>query len=211
MSDIEVIGYGSLLSEASARETVPSLKGFELVRVRGHRRVFNKVGVVFFERFGAVESDLRIASCATQPAPGVVMTCSRFTCSAEDFSAIYEREHRFRWVRAPYETLGGQTGAARMCSENTDENYLLNKCVTAEEYERRVGRFYKGRLWRNDILPFPTYLKHCLAAAATHGEAVRENFLDTTYLADGATTIRAYIANTPDWDAGARAGYSYDD
>ncbi|HRK65863.1 MAG TPA: hypothetical protein PLN53_15815, partial [Terricaulis sp.] len=71
MSDIEVIGYGSLLSEASARETVPSLKGFELVRVRGHRRVFNKVGVVFFERFGAVESDLRIASCATQPAPGV--------------------------------------------------------------------------------------------------------------------------------------------
>lgn len=98
-----------------------------------------------------------------------------------------------------------------MCTETTDENYLLNKCVTTTEYDRRVGRFYSGRIWRDDILPFPTYLKHCIAAAHTHGELVRDNFLDTTYLADGVTSIRSYMKRDPDWDKGAALAYSYDD
>lgn len=208
---IEVIGYGSLLSEVSARETIPSLEDFEIVQVHGYKRIFNKVGIVFFELFGASEREVRIASCATRVSHGTVMYCSRFRCSESDFASIFEREHRFRWVYADYSTSAGDAGVARMCTESTDEEYLLNKCVTKSEYVRRVGRFYSGRIWRDDILPFPTYLKHCIVAALSHGDRVRDNFLDTTYLADGLTTIRSYIESNPDWGLGAASSYRYDD
>lgn len=208
---ITVIGYASLLSERSARETIPSLSRFQLVRVPGYRRIFNKVGIVFFERFGASGNDARIASCSTQAAPGCEIVCSRFDCDEDDFLGIYEREHRFRWIGVEYFGLDGQSGTARMCTENTDENYLLNKCVTWKEYERRVGAFYKGKIWRTDILPFPTYLKHCLDAAESQGPEVLANFLDTSFLSDGVTSIGQYIIAHPDWAEGALEHYSYDD
>jgi hypothetical protein len=35
-----IAGFGSLLSETSARSTFPNLQNFRLARVRGFRRVF---------------------------------------------------------------------------------------------------------------------------------------------------------------------------
>jgi hypothetical protein len=208
---IAVLGYGSLLSEASARETIPSLSKFELVQIPGYKRIFNKVGIVFFERYGASETDIRISSCATRKDPQCCITASLFECSEADFLLMYEREHRFQWVNAQYQATDGSTGYARMCTENSDENYLLNKCITESEYWRRVGRFYVGKIWREDILPFPTYLKHCLDAADSHGTNVLDNFLDFSFLADGKTSIRTYMRATPDWDAGARDRYTHGD
>lgn len=208
---IPVLGYGSLLSEASARETVPSLAKFHLVQVSGYKRIFNKVGIVFFQRYNASENDIRISSCATRKDPKFEIICSHFECSERDFLLMYEREHRFRWVSAEFRATDGSVGRARMCTENTDENYLLNKCVTQTEYWNRVGQFYSGKIWRDDIRPFPTYLKHCLKAAQSQGSDVLDNFLDTSFLADGTTTIRRYIGETPDWAAGARDVYTYED
>ncbi len=82
---ISVAGYGSLLSEASARETVPGLQNFRLVKVPGYRRIFNKVGIVFISRHGADPESLQIASCSTQADPDSAIICSQFECSEADF------------------------------------------------------------------------------------------------------------------------------
>merc|ERR1712107_692300 len=47
---LTVIGFGSLLSEKSARSTFPEATAFRLARVRGFRRVFRHPAGVFFER-----------------------------------------------------------------------------------------------------------------------------------------------------------------
>lgn len=208
---ISVIGYGSLLSEQSARETVPELENFRLVEVPGFRRIFNKVGIVFFSRHGASETDLEIASCSTEACSEASIVCSQFECSEEAFLGLYEREHRFRWVEV--ETLGqrGERSLGRICTGYNDQDYRLNKCITDDEYQRRVGQFYSGALWRDDILPFPRYLAFCLQAASSQGEAVLDNFLDSSYLADGMTSIRHYLKSAPalaDWHV-MDTGYSY--
>ncbi|WP_296062398.1 gamma-glutamylcyclotransferase [uncultured Amphritea sp.] len=213
---ISVVGYGSLLSERSARQTVPALQNFRLVRVPGFRRIFNKVGIVFLSRHGADSKSLQLASCSTQPFEGCEIICSQFECSAEDFIELYEREHRFRWIEV--ETMpSGRTltpdvpSVGRMCTGYDDLEYRLNKCVTPQEYELRVGRYYTGPIWRDDILPFPRYLAFCLQAAASQGDAVLDNFLDSSFLADGRTSIRTYLQQTPelqDWRH-FETGYNY--
>lgn len=208
---ISVVGYGSLLSEASARETVPTLQNYRLVRVPGRRRIFNKVGVVFFSRHGASEQTLEIASCSTQAHPAAEIVCCQFECSEEAFAALYEREHRFQWAEVDTLDSAGHLGRGRICCDYNDKDYRLNKCVTPSEYEQRVGRFYRGQLWRDDILPFPRYLAFCLQAAQGQGQWVLDNFLDSSFLADGVTSIREYLARSPelaDWRE-IDAGYSY--
>lgn len=195
METITVVGYGSLLSEASARQTAPGLARFRLGRVEGYRRIFNKVGIVFLARDGADPSGPEISSCSTQPDPERSIDVALFEVGADEFAAIYEREHRFRWVEVTVQTAAGPA-IGRMCTEYNDADYRLNKCVTEAEYQRRVGRWYAGPIWRDDILPYPPYLRHCLRAA--EGQGLRDRFLDSTFLADGVTTLRDYLAARPD-------------
>ncbi|WP_432470494.1 gamma-glutamylcyclotransferase [Amphritea sp. HPY] len=190
---ISVVGYGSLLAEHSARQTVPALSNFRLVRVPGYRRIFNKVGVVFLSRHGAAPDSLHLASCSTEAAVDSEIICSQFECSAEDFVELYEREHRFRWIEVDTVSLTGEVARGRMCTGYDDLEYRLNKCITPQEYEVRVGRYYTGRIWRDDILPYPRYLAFCLQAAESQGAAVLNNFLDSSFLADGVTSIRRYL------------------
>lgn len=218
---ISVIGYGSLLSEASARQTVPALQNFRLVRVPGYRRIFNKVGVVFLSRHGADQASRELASCSTEAAEHCEIICSQFECSPEDFVELYEREHRFRWIEVdtlPIDRTVTENassvktgGRGRMCTGYDDTEYRLNKCITPAEYELRVGRYYTGALWRNDILPFPRYLAFCLQAASSQGDEVLNNFLDSSYLADGVTSIRDYLKQSDrlqNWRS-IDTGYSY--
>lgn len=209
MSAITVIGYGSLLAEESARQTIAELRNFRLVKVAGYRRIFNKVGVVFIQRYQPASDDLRIASCATQQDNASSIIACAFECSSEEFTALYEREHRFRWIEVDYRPMLQATtpaeetvGQGRMCTEFNDSDYRLNKCVTAQEYQQRVGQYYSGKLWRNDILPFPRYLNHCLEAARSHGSDVYENFVTTTFLADQTTSIAEFLSANPSYLAG---------
>lgn len=89
-----------------------------------------------------------------------------------------------------------------------DQDYRLNKCVTEAEYQRRVGQYYQGPLWRRDILPNPRYLGFCLQAAASQGSAVLDNFLDTSFTADGRS-LRVYLHQRPELMPDARVEYSY--
>ncbi len=188
-----IIGFGSLLSEASARRTTPSLTNYRLVAVSGYRRIFNKTGIVFISTFGASPDDRALSSCATRYDGTTQLTCCAFDIPAAEFPALDEREHRYAWADVTFTDSRGTAGRGRMCTESTDDAYRA-KCGNAEEYERRVGQFYRGRIWRDDLLPFPMYLDFCLAAAEGHGRNVFDNFIDTSYLADGSTTIRTYLA-----------------
>ncbi len=198
MSFINVVGYGSLLSEASARETVPGLEDFRLVRVKNYKRLFNKVGIVFIQRNGYDPENRRVGSCVTRFDPNYEIICSLFRSPEDEFEALYEREHRFKWVQVECTEGNGSVVTGRMCSEYNDVDYRINKCVTESEYYRRVGQHYPGKIWRDDVLPFPIYLKFCLRAAASHGGEVLENFLTTTFLADGITPLKDYILTEPD-------------
>ncbi|MGB0205374.1 MAG: gamma-glutamylcyclotransferase family protein [Neptuniibacter sp.] len=208
---ISVVGYGSLLSEQSARETVPALQNFRIVRVPGYRRIFNKVGIVFLSRHGADPASLELASCSTLPDPHSEIICSQFECTEADFRMLYEREHRFEWVDVETIESTRLISSGRVCTTSTDDYYRHRKCQSSQEYHERVGQHYPGKIWRSDILPFPRYLAFCLQAAQGQGTEVLNNFLDSSYIADGQTTIRKYIASHPqlqDWRS-IDCGYSY--
>lgn len=191
---ISVVGFGSLLSERSARETVPGLVNHRLVRVPGFKRIFNKVGIVFISDHGQSSESHEVSSCSTEPCHQTEIIAAQFECPVEEFQHLYEREHRYRWIEVEPVGLDGTAQPnARMCTSSTDLDYRLNKCVTEDEYHHRVGRHYRGMIWRDDILPFPRYLKFCLVSAAAHGDEVLDNFLDSSYLADGTTRIRTYL------------------
>lgn len=190
---LTIIGFGSLLSEASARRTTPGLTNYRLVTVSGYRRIFNKTGLVFIAKFGASPDDRALSSCATRHDGVTNLICCAFDIPTEEFPALDEREHRYEWTDVTFVDRSGASGRGRMCTESTDEAYRA-KCGSDEEYERRVGRHYRGQIWRNDLLPYPMYLDFCLHAASGHGAHVFENFLDTSYLADGVTTIRTHLA-----------------
>ncbi|MCV6587972.1 MAG: gamma-glutamylcyclotransferase [Marinobacterium sp.] len=192
-----MVGYGSLLSETSARETVPELTNFRLVEVPGYRRIFNKVGIVFFSRYNINPDSLEIASCSTEEAPESAMICSQFEVPESAFEALYEREHRFRWIEVETIDSRGKVQLGRMCSGWNDRDYRLNKCVTEAEYQYRVGQYYRGAIWRDDILPHPDYLTFCLQSAEQAGSEVLANFMDTTFLADGLTPVRQYLMQAP--------------
>lgn len=191
---IQVVGYGSLLSEASARRTAPSVARFRVVRVRGWIRVFSKVSLVWRER-NPGDDALAIAVLAARPRAGASLLGTAFDVDEEDFLAMFEREHHYRWVEVTCEEGDGSTTIGRLCAEWSDEDYRLNRCVTRAEYERRVGRRYDGPLWRDDIRPSPPYLDACLEAARALGPDVHEDFLETTFLADGRRSLRVWLAN----------------
>lgn len=197
------------MSEPSARETVPELTDFQLCRIRGYQRVFDKVAMVFFERHGATEDRRDVAALSTFESPGATMIGCRFEVPDEAMPALFEREHRYRWVMA--ETVGpdGKVRLARMTTAISDEDYRLNKCVTQAEYHRRVGRYYSGAIRRDDVLPFPTYLAHVVRALRGVSDEAYEDFLDTTWLADRRTLLRDYLAANADWERAAGDSYSY--
>ena len=53
-------------------------------------------------------------------------------------------------------------------------------------------------MWDDELLPCPVYLRHCVLAAEKMGTEAYDSFLDSTYLADRATTIRSYLDKRPD-------------
>ncbi|MCP4595603.1 gamma-glutamylcyclotransferase [Neptuniibacter sp.] len=209
---ISIVGYGSLLSERSARETIPGLENFRIVTVPGYRRIFNKVGVVFLSRYGADPHSLELASCSTEACNRSQIICSQFECSEADFAELYEREHRFNWVDVETLSASGERSIGRMCSSSTDNYYRNTKCRSEAEYQQRVGQYYAGLLWRTDILPYPRYLAFCLQAAHGLGGEALDNFLDHSYLADGKTPIRDYVEtheSLSSWRS-IDCGYSYE-
>ncbi|CAN6360419.1 unnamed protein product [Urochloa humidicola] len=196
---ISVIGFGSLLSERSARSTFPDLEGFRVAALRGFRRVFAHVAPIFFERGIAVEATKEFSSLSVEPCDGEMIVVTVFEIKEEEVPAFIEREHEFRFLAVVPEGLDGVPFAnqAVVCARYSDEEYFKERCQGSKEvYNQRYGRFNIDKIWRDDILPCRLYLRHCVLAAKNLGEPAHSNFLDHTYLGDRKTTIREYLATT---------------
>jgi len=192
------VGIGSLLSERSARTTFPELRNFRSARIGGYQRKFGKVGVILIREGLANWDTVEVASCAAFPAPDHELQVTLFEIDSRETPAFYERENLFRIVPVQAEPLDGSASCeALLCAAFSDAEYR-ERCGSEAEYQRRVGQYYDGLLWRDDILPCRAYLQHCVAAATSLGPEQLAHFLDHSYLADGRTTIRQYYAAHPD-------------
>ena len=196
-----VAGFGSLLSERSARGTFPSLENFREGRVRGWRRVFAHTTPVFLQRGIANLETREMGSLSCEAAAGAELVVCLFDVTLdEDFvSAWVEREHEYQYVATPVFAPDGTALPERalLCTAWTDEAYRRERCAGPEEFWERYGQYGVDRVWRDDVLPCRAYLRHCVLAAQNLSPAAHASFLDQTFLADRRTTIREHLARDP--------------
>eukprot|EP01061_Rhynchopus_euleeides_P040030 TRINITY_DN6876_c0_g1_i1.p1 TRINITY_DN6876_c0_g1~~TRINITY_DN6876_c0_g1_i1.p1 ORF type:complete len:230 (+),score=84.74 TRINITY_DN6876_c0_g1_i1:57-746(+) len=204
-----IVGFGSLLSEASARRTFPNLSGFRVARVEGYRRVFAHCANVFFERGIARPDTGEISSLSVEPRPEAErpegeppLLCSVFHIPEEEVPAFHQREIEF--FINEVEPLDAVTGAplgfkAFICQKSSDAHFRKTICLDSEEkFHEMYGRWGVSQIWdRTDVLPCRAYLRHCVLAAEKLGPEVYRSFLHATYLCDRKTTIAQHLANDP--------------
>lgn len=211
---LTIAGFGSLLSEISARSTFPELSNFRLARVSGYRRVFAHACDIFFERGIARPETGEISSLSVEEHPDseLIVTLFEINATPESIQAFIQREHEFRFVAVtphklkrnsnenseeePLATLVEER-AAVICARNTDANYRQRRCPP-EEWERRYGKHGLTSIWRDDVMPCRVYLRHCVISAMKLGPEVEADFLDGTVLADRHTTVREWLERNPE-------------
>ncbi|KHN20797.1 hypothetical protein glysoja_037397 [Glycine soja] len=196
---ISICGFGSLLSERSARSTFPDLANFRTARLNRFRRVFAHVAPVFFERGIAKPETMEISSLSVEPCEGETLVVTVFEIRKSEIPDFIKREVEFRFLAVLPETLDGKAFdfPAVLCARYSDEEFFDNRCKGNKEiYFQQYGRWNIDKIWRDDVLPCRVYLRHCVLAAKNLGETAYNNFVDHTYLADRKTTIRDYLATT---------------
>jgi len=214
MSEAKVVvifGFGSLMDVQSAHNTMPSASNFRRGILRHHSRVYSLVSIGGLKSGRANLATREVAALAARPSQGSSIRGVLFDIPEEEFAAYAEREHRYLLEKRPVLQLGDGTGeleiitSAFTCLEQTDEQYLASLPGGAKEWEDRVGQHYPsagpaprggegGRLWgRADVLPMPAYMANVIAAASTLGEEWLLDAVDSTFLVDGTTSLRAYI------------------
>lgn len=205
-----ICGFGSLLSERSARSTLPGLRNFRKARIadgrrrRRWRRVFAHTADVFFERGIANPATREVASLSIERADDndegdddvepMVVTAFEAPHDPATIAAFVAREHEFRLVSVPLDD--GSVAVA--CARFSDDEYVrkrFNGDRTA--FERRWGVIWRDgygnkTVWHDEsVLPCRLYFRHCVLAARALGE--EENFLRTTLLADRRTTAGEWL------------------
>jgi hypothetical protein len=220
-----IIGYGSLLSERSARSTFPNLKNFRLGRVPNHRRVFGHVASVFFRQNIANKETLEMSSVDVEPCRGSSFVCSVFEVDNEFLlmddgyggemkhdggvltpcESFRKREETFDFSLVPYLEEGSSSSDITshkkgvLCTKSTDDDYILR--WGDSHFHNQFGQYGITTIWDWDtssqLKPCPTYLRHCVLAAQKLGDECYDSFLDETYLVDRETTIREYLDNSP--------------
>ncbi|XP_042481756.1 uncharacterized protein LOC122062150 isoform X2 [Macadamia integrifolia] len=194
---LSICGFGSLLSERSARSTFPDLVNFRVAKLNGFRRVFAHAAPIFFERGIANPETGEISSLSVEPCEGETLIVTVFEIKRSEIPSFIEREQEFRFLAVVPETLDGITFASPgvLCARYGDEEYFRVRLKGSKElYFQQYGRYNIHQIWRDDILPCRVYLRHCVLAAKNLGDAAYNNFLDHTFLGDRKTTIHQYLA-----------------
>ncbi|KAJ0233041.1 Uncharacterized protein HA466_0287030 [Hirschfeldia incana] len=195
---ISITGFGSLLSERSARSTFPDLENFRVAKLQGFRRVFAHSAPIFFERGIANLETKEFSSLSVEPCEGESLVVTVFEINRTEIPAFIQREPEFRFLAVVPETLEGKPFAhsAVLCGRYSDEEFFQIRCKGDKEvYFQHYGRFNIDKIWRDDILPCRLYLRHCVLAAKNLGDEAYNNFLDHTFLGDRRTTIREYLGS----------------
>ena len=190
---VTIAGFASLMDEASARETTPSITNWRYGWAEGWCRVFNLVSILNIRRGFATGE--RLVTCTARPRPASRLRVCLYDVPAAEYPELLARERRLREATTRYTTDGGEEGEAVIFAEYSDEEYRRERASTAELWHEEVGQWYDGeKIYRDDLLPVPRYLERCLAAFHALGPCDLANFLDESFLGDGVTSIREYIA-----------------
>ena len=184
---------------------MPSAEHHRLGVLRDYARVFSLVSLSNLKRRGAESAAAALASrelaaVALRPHPGARTVGALFDVDANEISAYKIRERRYAFTTVQVDAFDASAGAgagrtrvvnALVCVESTDAAYRA-KGTAAEDY---AGCTYAGELWgRSDVLPVPSYVELCVAAARELGGDAERSLLDDTLLADGHTTLRVHLA-----------------
>lgn len=203
-----IIGYGSLLSEKSARTTFPDLINFRRGRVRNYRRVFGHPGSIFFRNGIADLPTLQIAAVDAEYDPGN----PGFVVSAFDIPnkegtdqpsrAFQKREAVYDFAKVPLLSLDGTERSENegwISVRSTDHRYIEK--WGNERFQNQFVNYGVHTIWNwppdSGMLPCAVYLRHCYLAAKSGGLECLESFLDETFLNDRMTTIRWYLEQNP--------------
>ncbi|KAH6780161.1 hypothetical protein C2S52_011398 [Perilla frutescens var. hirtella] len=196
---VSICGFGSLLSERSARSTFPDLINFRIAKLNGFRRVFAHAAPIFFERGIAKPETKEISSLSVEHCESEALVVTTFEIQRSEIPSYIEREHEFRFLAVTPETLNGlfYTTPSVLCARYSDDEYFLNRCKGSEDiFFQQYGRYGITKIWMDDILPCRAYLRHCVLAAKNLSDMAYDNFLDHTFLGDRRTTIREYLATS---------------
>ncbi|CAI8590149.1 unnamed protein product [Vicia faba] len=195
---ISICGFGSLLSERSARSTFPNLLNFRIAKLNHFRRVFAHVAPVFFERGIAKPETMEISSLSVEACEGESLVVTVFEITKSEIPDFIKREVEFRFLAVLPDTLDGKSYdiPAVLCARYSDEEFFNIRCKGNKEILfQQYGRWNIDKIWRDDVFPCRVYLRHCVLAAKNLGDTAYNNFLDHTYLADRKTTIREYLTS----------------
>ena len=219
-----ILGFGSLLSETSARTTFPNLKSFRLGQINGYRRVFDHPASIFFQRNIANKDTKEMSSLSAESCPGSSFICSVFEVDDglvfEDgvpATPFIEREEAFDIRVVPYKdfSLSDDSSSSDFSSEKKDDDLSYGVLCTSSKDKTYIERWGQQRfndhylkygissIWddwdeSSGLKPCGVYLRHCVLAAEKLGQRCLESFLDDTYLVDRKTTIREYLKLNPD-------------
>lgn len=145
-----VVGFGSLLSERSARSTFPDLQNFRIARLLGWRRIFAHACDIFLERGIARLDTKEMSSLSVEPLTEseILVTMFEIQHTQQSIQAFIQREHEFKFVAVQPQTLqGGVDRFGVVCARNTDEEYKAVRCPP-EEWQRRYGKHGIDKIWR---------------------------------------------------------------
>lgn len=206
---ITILGYGSLLSEKSAKSTFPELSNFRLGRIRNYRRVFGHPASIFFATGIADLPSLQIASASAefdQDSAGFVV--SAFDVPNEGLSgvpsrALLEREASYDFEKVVFAGLTKNCNPSMegwLSVRSTDSAYI--KKWGQERFDRQFRKNGIETIWHwpedSGLRPCAVYLRHCYLAAQSMGEECFNSLLDESYLCDRSTTIREYLNMYPE-------------
>ena len=194
-TQVTILGYGALLSEASARLTFPHLTEFRLVRLKQYRRVFRHPHL-FLIRQGVVHPSetLHLASLTVEPADekcSFVAAAFSVTLDDEQRTAFVAREPEYRIISAPYYDIDDtnvRLGEGVLCVASRDD-------LVSEPIDPEWGISSVWDDWGEDsgLLPADVYLRHCLLAVQKAGPVAEQSFLQDTMLIDRKTTLAEYM------------------
>ena len=132
-------GFGSLMDEASARATTPSITNWRYGWVDGYVRVFNLVSVVNVARGNATGDHL--ATCTARAVDGAKLRVCLYDVPAAEYPQLLARERRLREVVASYRDDTGGTGKCVIFGEYSDAEYRAERATTDELWHEEVGQY----------------------------------------------------------------------
>ncbi len=172
---LPLIGYGSLLNPASARVTLRSTRHSDPVLALGCVRVFDyPMTDLSLRRHGPIASPRARAVLNVHPDAGRTVGGVLFHVDRADIPALRQREVHYDLLPIRYRPF-------RQPDLPLAWAYILHRPAPPAE-----------PLWPHD-----RYYRLCRDGAAALGEDFLDHYLDSTYLQDRLTPLRAWEAAAP--------------